>query len=166
MSHIREIKQLFHAAIAFFRLARAGYSNLSPPQKNLKVKDIANSFEKDIYKNNEKRISIVLSYLSSAAIRISTIYEVLSLKPSNKKLYGGKLVISNIHYYLRDNVAHKEPDISAQEYMEKRQKFIDQLSVEDIYVGIEKNLGLCRSELIGFNRDFQNLAKFVKKYKI
>ena len=166
MSKIREIKQLFHAAMNFFRLARAGYSKLSSTERQLKVKDIANSFETDVYKNNEKRISVIISYLTSAAIRISTIYEALSLKPPNKKLYGGKLSISNIHYYLRDNVAHKEPDASAQEYMEKRQKFLEPLSAEDIYMGIENALRSCRNELLCFNKDFQNLARFIKRYNI
>lgn len=165
MNKIREIKQLYHSANNFFNLAKNGFEKLTTSEKNLKVDDISKAFETDLYKGKEKQISIILSYLSSSAIRISTIYESLFLKPENKELYKEPLDINNIHFFLRDNVAHKEPDIEAKAYMEKRQKFINELSIEKIYFAVMNSFNVCRSDLLQSEKDIKNLGKFIKKYK-
>jgi len=139
---------------------------LSSDERKLKLEEVANAFEEDIYKYNEKKNSIIISYLSSAAIRISTIYEALSLRPPNKKLYDGKLKITNINYYLRDNVCHTEPDELAQDYFKKRQRFIEQLSVEELFESVEQSMSACRCKLLSLTSEFQNLARFIKSCSI
>jgi hypothetical protein len=88
------------------------------------------------------------------------------MKPTNDKLYGGNLSLDNIHYYLRDNVAHKEPDASDRRYFKKRQKYINQLSVQKIYKSIEASLHSCKGVLLNMNKDMLNLTGFIKKYTI
>ncbi len=165
MDQIREIKQLFHAGVNFFRLAQRGYDKLSASQRKLTVKDVAAAFERNVYASDEKRISIVLSYLSSAAVRISTIDEVLGLKPPNKKLYR-TMSKDYIYHYLRDNIAHKEPDASAEDYMVRRQSFIDKQSVEDVCVGIKKVMASCSGNLLNLAKGFGDLASFARRYRM
>jgi hypothetical protein len=162
---VREIKQLLHAAVNFYRLAKRAYDKLSTSQRKLTVIDVATSFERNVYPNDENRISIVISYLSSAAIRISTIDEVLGLKPQNDTLYK-QMDMANIHHYLRDNIAHKEPDACAKQDWLNRQRFIDEKSVEDLYLGISKAMVSCRGNLLSLAKGFDDLAKFARRYRI
>ena len=166
MNKIREIKQLFHSASNLINLAKRGFSKLTSVEKNLKISDLSNAFEIDSYRCKEKKIAIIVSYLSSSAIRVSTIYETLFLKPENNELYGDPLNINNIHFFLRDNIAHKEPDIEAKAYMQRRQDFINGLTIEQLYNGVLNSFNACRSDLLQIENDIKNLGKFVRKYKI
>ena len=165
MNKIREIKQLYHSANNLFNLARRGFNTLTSVEKSVKISDLSNAFETDSYHGNEKKIAIIVSYLSSSAIRVSTIYETLFLKPENNELYRDPLNINNIHFFLRDNIAHKEPDIEAKAYMERRQDFINGLTIEQLYNGVMNSFNTCRSDLLRMENDMRNLGKFVKKYK-
>jgi len=80
--------------------------------------------------------------------------------------YKEPLDINNIHFFLRDNVAHKEPDIETKASMERRQKFINNLSVEKIYIAVMNSFNICRSNLLQKEKDMINLGGFIKKYKV
>ena len=166
MNKIREIKQLYHTANNLINLASRGFNKLTSDERSLNVSDLSNAFETDSYSGNEKKIAIIVSYLSSSAIRLSTIYETLSLKPENNELYRQPLNIKNIHFFLRDNIAHKEPDIEAKAYMERRQDFINALTIEQLHNGVLDSFNACRSNLLKIEDDIRNLGKFVRKYKI
>jgi len=97
-----EINQLFHAANNFVGLGKNCISGIDKRQLLMKTKEVSKGFENGRPSQKDGRLSILLSYLSSAAIRISTIYEAFGIKPNNKVLYSNNLNLDNIHFFLRE----------------------------------------------------------------
>ena len=162
----REIVQLFLAAKHFFDISKRQFSKLSLASQQIKIKDLAKQFENATWSKQDKELLILTSYLSSCDIRISTIYEVMKIKPTKKVLYGTKsLDIKNICYFLRDNVCHREPEEEEQDF-KKRQDFIEGLTIKQLYEGTRNALIECKNTTLDFSDNYKAIGNVLKKIQI
>lgn len=120
---IREIIQLILAAKNFFNISKRRFSKLKPESKQKTMQDLKKKVETPGWSKEDKDLLILTSYLSSCGIRISTIYEVMKIKPDNNALYVSRLDRSNTCHFVRDNVCHKEPKEEDKKKLPKKAKF-------------------------------------------
>jgi hypothetical protein len=162
----REIIQLFLAAKHFFNISKKRFNKLSSASQQIRMKDLAKKFENFTWSTEDKGLLILTSYLSSCDIRISTIYEVMKIKPNNEALYGKKsLDIKHICHFLRDNVCHREPEEEEKKF-KKRQDFIEGLTIKQLYEETRNALIECKSTIVDFSNNYKALGNDVKKIKI
>lgn len=145
----REIIQLFLAACNFMELAKRGYKKLDITYKEIKVSDLSKKFGSTKFTKQDEAALYVISYLSSCAIRISTIYETIGQKPSVNDLYRNKIKSKNkidyLSHYLRDNVCHTEPEPSGR--FEIRQQYLNGLSIKELFENITNQLRVCHDDI-------------------
>jgi hypothetical protein len=160
----REIIQLFLAACNFMELAKKSYAKLDSTYKGMTVKELAYKFEGEEFSNDDEEALFMLSYLSSSAIRISTILEIIGLKPTSAVLYRNIIKSKNnidyLCHYLRDNVCHEEP--SPGDYREVRQYYLDKLKLSVILENICKQIGVCFEEIIKLKTILEGIEKSKK----
>ena len=135
------------AAKEFFDLSGNIWPDLTKEEKELKIADISTRFDGLDWSQKDEALLKLNSYLTSCAIRISTIYEVARLKPKMKAHYANeKLTKKYICHYLRDNVCHREPE-DCEGNWSKRQTFLDILTIREIYESVESSIQKCRTDL-------------------
>ena len=147
----REIIQLFLAACNFMELANRGYKKLDQQYYGITVEDLKRKFAADKFTKQDELALYVVSYLSSCAIRISTIYESVGQKPSATDLYKNKIHSKNkvdyLSHYLRDNVCHTEPEPGGQ--YDNRQRYLNGLTVKELFENIKNQLKVCHDKFSG-----------------
>lgn len=164
-TQLREIVQLMLAAKHFYYISKRQFAKLSQGSKQTKIIDLARKFENEKWSKNDNYLLILVSYLSSCGIRISTIYEGMNIKP--KELYSNRLDHKNICHFLRDNVCHKEPGDEDKEYFKKRQRFLEGLTIEQLYDDVSKAFKVCKENIIEFSNNYKVLEGIIKnKFKI
>src|SRR5262249_51715208 len=108
-----EITQLFLAACNFAEMAKASYAKLDQDYQTIPISTLGKRFDSSNFNEKDEVALFTLSYVSSSAIRISTIFEAIGLKPTAKELYKKGIKSSDrasfLCHYLRDNVCHREP---------------------------------------------------------
>jgi hypothetical protein len=165
-NQLREIVQLMLAAKHFYYISKIKFAKLSQGSKQTKIIDLARKFEDDKWSKNDNDLLILVSYLGSCGIRISTIYEGMNIKPTNKELYSNRLAHKNICYFLRDNVCHKEPSDEDKEYFKKRQIFIEGLTIEQLYDYVSEAFKVCKDNIEEFSNNCKVLEGIIKnKFK-
>jgi hypothetical protein len=144
-----EVVQMFLAACNFVRMAKDSYARLDAKYLNMRTDTLGSKFNSETFTAEDECVLFTLSYLSSAAIRISTIYEAVGLKPKARDLYKTKITSKNkidyLCHYLRDNVCHEEP-APGEEY-EIRQKYLSSLTVKEIFENTVRQVGISFDEV-------------------
>ena len=161
-NQMREIIQLTLGAIHFFNYSRRQFAKLANDPKQTKIKDLAGRFDDLKWSTIDKDLLILVSNLSCYAIRISTIYEILNYKPSNEELYKRKpLNPKNICFFLRDNIAHKEPGIEDKKHYRNRQDFLDKLTIQQLYEYVRNAHIEYKKMILEFSKNYKLLQKFL-----
>lgn len=160
---VREIVQLILAAKQFINLSKRRLAKLSQDSKQTKIKDLAKKFESLGWSKSDNDLLILTSYLSSCGIRISTIYEIINVKPNFNELYSGRLDPKHTCHFLRDNVCHREPTDRDKEECKKRQAFLDELTVQQLYEYVSKALTECKDKIVEVSGNHGLLESFIKK---
>jgi len=160
----REIIQLFLVAKYEFNLGKKAYNKLDSSKIILKMIDINEDIKKNGINENNKKLIFLISHFSSSCLRLSTIYEVLNLKPKDKDLYSKLIKQSNkldyLCFYLRDNIAHKEPEDNDTHII--RQNLIDKLTVKDIYEGTFNTINKIIQIIRSIKKNFNDIIKYIK----
>lgn len=151
----REIRQLWDMAELLFEMAEREFANVPPRNRNRTSKKLTEAYQNGIpdKQNVSRRLSIVNTFLSSAAIRLTTISEICKKngvqilqddylgqhrqhrREDDKSKIKSDLennVGNYIHVLLRDNIRHEERAEGKVIYG-VRQDIIEKLKVSQIY---------------------------------
>jgi hypothetical protein len=141
---------------------------LTQNSQQIKIKDFKNEFGESEVSDEANNLLILISYLSSCGIRISTVYEVMKIKPTADELYSGndKLNPKYICHFLRDNVCHKEPGDEDKKKFKKRQKYLEKLKIEELYESVREAIMDFKKNIVEFSCNYSQLEVFMKnKFK-
>jgi hypothetical protein len=159
---VSEITQLLLAACNFFEMAKGVYANIDDPHKKIPLEKLGEKFESDGFSEMDEKCLYFVSYLTSCAIRISTIIEVIGLKPKDSDLYNSKILSKNsidfLCHYLRDNVCHEEPNSDDLKHL-NRQNYLDALTPNEVYRNVSKQIKGCFDRIVQIRSDMEAIEK-------
>jgi ribosomal protein L20 len=164
----RELRQLWDGVTALMDFAKNEFVELPPDKRDITCKQLAKAYKNRIPTDKDlRKLNKVNAFLSSAAVRLATISEILSpygiiilkddyLKSNKKHRRDGeqsfikndlqKNLTTYIHRLLRDNIGHKEPleDENKKEKKKNmknlynaRQNALEALKVSKVYTLME-----------------------------
>jgi len=158
----REIDQLSEIARFYFDLASTIKYDIDPDLKK-NIYELSNLYESTDTINNQNKSAIYfIAHLSSSAIRICTIYEIFKFenyrRMSLKNITEEDIINSirdnladHIPFLLRDNISHMENGDNP--LWQIRQKIIENLTVEEIYLSMEQAMTKLKKHLMKNNCD-------------
>jgi Mg2+ and Co2+ transporter CorA len=156
----REIKQLWFMAKHYFSLSTRIKNKLNTAQLKLTPKDTAQTWNNQPKpSSNLKRFTLMLAHLSSCAIRLNTIDEILNSTrwqiyqqiKRNKQLsirILRKKSKNIIHCLLRHIVAHSEPSSKSKSQYIEMENYLQSLSLQQIYTKMNSVINSIRKELL------------------
>jgi hypothetical protein len=159
-NQLREIIQLILVADHYYNLTTKLISKLSQHSKKIKIKikELSEKFQKSIGSEADRELLILVGHMSSCGIRISSIYEVMKIKPNNDELYGKEpLNAKYICFFLRDNVCHREPGDEDKKMFNRRQRYLDNLPICDLYDLVRHALIECKEKVIEISANYKIL---------